>query len=78
MDRAYRAFDGVREITAAAEQLQGARDALDTMTALDILTHGGIVVGDLVLVHGRFVRSSAKPDATANAVGDAQSVDWFS
>ena len=77
MDNAYRAFPGVREITAAAEQLQDARDALDTIRALDLLTHHGIDV-DVVIVHGRFARSRPEPDATVKAAVPARPVDWFS
>jgi hypothetical protein len=56
MDGAYRAFEGVREITAAADQLQDARDALETITVLDILTRRGVDVGDVIIAHGRLAR----------------------
>lgn len=79
MDRAYRGFDGVREITAAAEQLQDARDALDTISALDALTRKGVDIGDLVIVRGRLARSSpADAVRAAGAAGAAPPRDWFS
>jgi hypothetical protein len=77
MDNAYRVFEGVREITDAADQLQGARDALDSISVLDVLTHTGVDVGDVVLVRGRVARSLPTLDA-AKAPDGAPSVDWFS
>jgi flavin-binding protein dodecin len=78
MDAAYRAFEGVREITAAADQLQEARDVLDTISALDLLTHRGVDVGDVIIVRGRLVRSLPRADASATAADSAPSQEWFS
>jgi hypothetical protein len=78
MDRAYEAFAGVREITMSAQQLEDARDALDTFSVLDILTQIGIDIGDLVIAHGRLVRSRRKADAAAKAADVVPPADWFS
>jgi hypothetical protein len=78
MDAAYQAFEGVREITAAADQLQDARDVLDTISALDLLTRRGVDVGDVIIVHGRLVRSPPKADASATGADSAPSQEWFS
>jgi hypothetical protein len=79
MEATYRAFDGVAEITAAAEQLQDARDALDTIRTVDALTHKGIAVGDLNIVHGQFARTTSKGGSAAlKAAGAPPSADFFS
>ena len=57
MDTAYSAFEGVREITAAIEQLEQTRDALDSFSVLHILSNKGVEVGDLVLQDGRIHRT---------------------
>lgn len=78
MDRAYRDFEGVAEITAASTQLQDARDALDTMNALDMLTLSGVEVGEVLIVRGRLVRSRPRADAQPKAAAAVPSADWFS
>jgi hypothetical protein len=78
MESTYRAFDGVAEITAAAEQLQDARDALDTIRTVDLLGHKGIAVGDLAIVNGQFARRAQPGRAALRASGDAPSADFFS
>jgi hypothetical protein len=50
MDDAYRGFEGVVQITAAAEQLEDARDALETFSVLDALKNVGVDLGDVVVV----------------------------
>jgi hypothetical protein len=77
MDAAYRAFEGVREITAAADQLRDARAALDAIKALDLLRHRGVDVGEVVIVHGRLVRSPPKRKVASAADGEP-SEGWFS
>ena len=78
MDLAYQATDGVREITAAADQQQTARDTLDTISALDVLTDRGIDVGELVILRGGLARRRPELDATGRAPDAQSSVDWFS
>ena len=78
MENAYRAFEGVLEITAAAKHLQDARDALDTIGALDLLTRHGVDVGDLVIVHGRLVRSRPSARALDGETASVSAADWFS
>ena len=74
MDNLFGAFPGVREITAAARQLQNARDALDTIGALNILARKGIDIGEVSIVHGRLARSPSK-----RSIADtAKKQDWFS
>lgn len=65
MESSYRAFPGVREITLAAEQMQIARDALDTTRALDLLGRRGVDVGEIVIRQGRF--AVARPPAASDA-----------
>ena len=78
MELAYRAFEGVAEITAARDQLQDARDALATSGALDVLRRHGVDIGDVVVVRGGFARSRPAADAAARAADTEPSVDWFS
>jgi hypothetical protein len=78
MESTYRAFDGVGQITAAAEQLQDARDALDTIRTVDALIRKGVKVGDLAIVNGQFARRAPLGPAALRATDDAPSADFFS
>jgi hypothetical protein len=78
MNTAYRNFDGVAEITAAADQLRDAREGLDTIRTVDVLTGKGIKVGDLELVEGRFARKAAPGPAELEAAGAEPAPDFFS
>jgi hypothetical protein len=78
MDLAYQAFDGVAEITAAAEELRDAREAIDTMGALHALIRAGVNVGEIVVSRGRLLRSRPMP-GRADMTGDAaRAADWLS
>jgi hypothetical protein len=80
MDSAYRGYRGVREITAAADQLEHARDALETITIIDSLTKQGVPVGDLTFVNGRLERTAPKRSkvfAVGAVDGSASVPDWF-
>jgi len=46
MDTAYAAFEGVRELREVNEQLNNVRDALETVSVIDLITHRD--PGDLV------------------------------
>lgn len=79
MDRAYRAYPGVGEITGVRHQLQDARDALDTIDALGRLRSLGVDVGQLVLAHGRLARQLPSRDEAPGAPGRRpRDADWFS
>lgn len=77
MENAYRAFPGVKEITETREQLQQARDAVDTMSALHRLSLAGVHVGEIALVDGQLRRIPPSP-GHINSAGVLPDRDWFS
>jgi hypothetical protein len=69
MESAYQSFEGVAEITAAAAQLQEARDALDTVGALDWLAGVGVNLwGEVVVAAGRFHLPASFPSDRAEGL----------
>ena len=72
MDTAYRNTPGVRQITAAVEQLQISRDALETIDTLDILGTHGVLVGELKVVNGHFALADEPVRLENHGRGGAQ------
>jgi hypothetical protein len=75
MENAYQEFPGVAEITAASNQVQDAREALDALNALDLLKQRGINVGEVMILNNRVARASRPSPELAMAVSEP---DWFS
>ena len=69
MESSYQQFPGVKQLTETREQVQLARDAIDTRSALDRLTQAGVLVGPIIFEGGHFRR--VQPGASAAGV------DWF-
>lgn len=75
---AYEAFDGVAEITAAAEDLRNAREAIDTMGALHALIRAGVNVGDISISRDRLMRSQPMSRGADTTRDVPRSADWLS
>ncbi|MCA1650507.1 MAG: hypothetical protein LC753_09575 [Acidobacteria bacterium] len=71
MESSYQRFPGVKQITESREQVQLARDAVDTRSALDRLTQAGVLVGPIIFEGGHFRRVAPEPGEIA--AGN----DWF-
>lgn len=77
MENAYQAFPGVKEITETREQVQQARDAVDTIAAVHRLSLAGVHVGEIALVDGR-LRRIGPPPRQADPRNALSRGDWFS